>query len=435
MTIFDAVKKVYRFRQWLILKKVEKHTMVGHDRLYDLFDLMHEMEEKNTPGEIVECGVWRGGAAAIMGHVIKHFGYRRRMWLFDSFEGLPKPTVEDGIVAQEQYDKDRGLSSVDDVKSILKKLLIDLNFINFVPGWFSDTLPVSKEKINQIAILRLDCDWYESTKTCLNNLYQLVVPGGYIIIDDYGSWVGARKAVDEFLRKHNLEVNIRPLADGSVFFVKPSVEKKATYWAAETQKYSQTHLRIKRIASEINRLPIKKGSVLDLGCGPATLNNLIDHKRFCYYGIDVFDQKISNGSYQRFDLEKGNWSRFPYRQKFEIVVLSGVIEYLSLNRVRDILRQIRESFIAEDGFIILTYTNFDHYSRKPTNYHPAWVTTLSINRLMELLHRKRLKVWKRYPSYYFIARRRFYSPRVWLSNFSRYFGRQIIFILKIENKT
>jgi O-methyltransferase len=435
MTISEALKKIVRFQQWRKLKKIEKYTMVGHNRLYDLFDLVTEVEKKNLPGAVVECGVWKGGAAAVMGAVIKQFGYQRRMWLFDSFAGLPEPTVADGAAARAQYKKDRGLSSVEDVKIALRQLSVDQDLVSIVPGWFADTLPSSVDKIKQIALLRLDCDWYESTKTCLNNLYQLVVPGGYIVVDDYGSWAGARKAVDEFLKEHNLGVNIRLLADGSVFFIKPDVVKKAAYWVVEAQKYSQTHLRIKRVANEINQLPLKNGSVLDLGCGPATLNNLIDYKRFHYYGVDVFDQHISNGIYKKFDFENGDWSEFPYQQKFEIVVLSGLIEYLSLDRIKNLLDQIRENLIAKNGYIILTYTNFDHYSRKSTNYHPAWVTTLHLDRLIELLRCRGLKVGRRYPSYYFIARRRLYSPRVWLLSFSRYFGRQIIFILKTERQT
>ena len=116
----------------------------------------------------------------------------------------------------------RFAASVKDVEGILfSRLKINRDSVHIVKGWFQDTLPAFKDEIGPIAILRLDGDWYESTKCCLEHLYEQVVPGGYVIIDDYGCWGGCRIATDEFLENTGLELQV--IDQKGRFFQKPRV--------------------------------------------------------------------------------------------------------------------------------------------------------------------------------------------------------------------
>jgi hypothetical protein len=136
--------------------------------------------------------------------VAHEHGDKRTTWYFDSFEGMPKPAPEDGKDTAE-IEGDALKASVSDVEELIftkLKLLKEKNRI--VKGWFQDTIPGVKNEIGPIAILRMDADWYEATKFCLDQLFDQVVPGGYFIFDDYSRWQGCKKAVDEFLEKRGL---------------------------------------------------------------------------------------------------------------------------------------------------------------------------------------------------------------------------------------
>jgi hypothetical protein len=156
----------------------------------------------------------------------------RKSWLFDSYEGLPEQTEEDGI--QETVTKnpeDRGaaivakgycLGTFEEVEYLLfTKMGFSRDNVFMVKGWFQDTLLPHKDRVGDIAVLRIDGDWYESTKCCLENLYDNVTPGGYIIIDDYKSVIGCQKATDEFIQSRNLNVNLVFDKRGGCYFVKP----------------------------------------------------------------------------------------------------------------------------------------------------------------------------------------------------------------------
>src|SRR5262249_20710359 len=142
----------------------------------------------------------KGGSAALMALALKRSGQSRKLWLFDTFEGLPAPTSADADFEIANLYTGSCAGSLTEVKDLFKNLGVDEN-VTFVKGLFQETLPATN--IPSIAILHIDGDWYESVKTCLENLYDKVVPGGVIQIDDYGYWKGARKAVEEFreLRK------------------------------------------------------------------------------------------------------------------------------------------------------------------------------------------------------------------------------------------
>ena len=178
----------------------------------------------------METGVWRGGCAGILAYISKKYGYKNALYFFDSFEGLPQPTHEDGADARIFADKkiDGKMEAINKLiapESYIKKLLfeklqIEADKVNIVKGWFQDTLPAVKNKIGPISILRLDGDWYESTKVALENLYDQVEAGGMILIDDYYFWDGCRRAVDEFIVDRKLKVKMKKQDLDGTYFIK-----------------------------------------------------------------------------------------------------------------------------------------------------------------------------------------------------------------------
>ena len=198
--------------------------MVEYEQLSSIYDLAREIEgsyfikEKYIKGAFVECGVWKGGCAGIMAYVANQFS-GRQTWLFDSFEGLPEATDKDGIRAS--YYTGRCKADYQDVAELLYNVLkIDPKTVNIKIGLFQNTLPKAKTEIGDIAILRLDGDWYESTKCCLENLYDNVVEGGYVVLDDYNHWQGAKLALDEFLAERGLTAKLIKVDSAGIYFKK-----------------------------------------------------------------------------------------------------------------------------------------------------------------------------------------------------------------------
>lgn len=225
------LKDFFNFEKIALFKKVCPYTMLSYQRLSNAYELAKLVEKNNINGVFVECGVWKGGCAAIMGFVADRAKSNRKIWLFDSFEGLPEPTEKDGQKARE-YALNRAsgklltinkcVGPLEDVKKIFFEILkINPENVKISKGWFQDTLPKMKEKIGSIAILRLDGDWYESTKCCLDNLYDCVIKNGYIIIDDYGHWEGARRALDEFFITKKIKPSLIKVDYTGIYFQKP----------------------------------------------------------------------------------------------------------------------------------------------------------------------------------------------------------------------
>lgn len=433
MTIQDLVKKITRLRQWLLFKKIGDYTMVGHNRLYFLVDIMTAIERHAIKGAFVECGVWKGGVAGVMADFIKK-NTKRDLWLFDSFQGLPQPCDVDGAVAMQQYKNDKGVSSVSDVEHVVFDMVgASKEVVRIIPGWFEQSLPKSAGDIGQISLLRLDCDWYESTKTCLQTLYDYVVPGGYVLIDDYGTWPGSRKAVDEFLALKGLNKALLQAGDGAMYWQKPLDDAIADYWSAESQKYVQPHCRIKKIARELKFID-DRTTILDIGCGPAPLAKLLTDAQVKYYGVDVFNQDGFPGYYKKFDLSQDDFSVFPFKQYFTNIVMSGVLEYLSPVRASALLAYVVENLSNSDTQFVISFTNFSHYSRAVATYHPEWKNIMSVEDFIVTSQNAGLQLVRYYPSYYLVFGRRIdLKLRFWVPLISKYFGRQIIYVFKRAN--
>jgi len=222
--------------EWAMTKdicRIMPYSLVGVGGLKVTYNSVKDVCERDIPGDIVELGVARGGCSALMANVVfdKMIGRQmdRKLWLFDSYEGLPECTAMDlnpnlGNGTGEHVRpllKGSCLGKLDEVKDLMfNKNNFPRERVEFVKGWFENTLPKTREKIKQIAVLRIDADWYESTKSCLVNLYDKVCSGGYVIVDDYHSCYGCRRAVDEFLQDRHIVPVVKFDGRGGCYFKK-----------------------------------------------------------------------------------------------------------------------------------------------------------------------------------------------------------------------
>ena len=180
------------------------YTLISPERGWALAEAVAYISARGIPGDIVECGVWKGGACLLAAETLRdrEKSGDRRIWLYDTFEGMPEPGREDFIAASGQSLSERDpagwwAAGVDEVKETLSLSGMDEDRFVLVPGRVEDTLKTTVPE--EISVLRLDTDWYESTKMELEILFPRLSEGGILIIDDYGHFTGARKAVDEYL--------------------------------------------------------------------------------------------------------------------------------------------------------------------------------------------------------------------------------------------
>jgi len=212
------------------VRQVMPHSLVGSAGLEATFDAAVDVVQRGIPGAFVECGVAQGGCSALMAMVAKADSRPRNMWLFDSFQGLPAPTTADfdnsgKWTGQHVRPLPPGscLGTKGEVESLLfEKFDLGRNSVFLVEGWFQDTLLKNRDRVGAISLLRIDGDWYESTKCCLHSFYDSITPGGYVIIDDYGVCFGCKRAVHEFLDEKQISPSLVTDGRGGISFVKPS---------------------------------------------------------------------------------------------------------------------------------------------------------------------------------------------------------------------
>jgi hypothetical protein len=179
---------------------IRRKTMLTPPRIESLKDLAQRIDEEGIPGDVVECGVYRGGSAALVARVATRSRFQRHAWLFDVFQGMPPATSVDGPDAGNWVGNLR--SSPEKVSRLLRRVGVDMTRVHIVPGLFQNTFPTVN--LQRIAFLNIDADWYESVKLCLETFYDAVAPGGFVSFDDYGAWPGCRLAVDEFFERRRL---------------------------------------------------------------------------------------------------------------------------------------------------------------------------------------------------------------------------------------
>ena len=215
-------KKSFRLAA-LILQLIPKYTKVSVKRLINLYRLAQKVNRLRLPGDIVECGVWNGGSAAIMSIADRDdetSGKVRRLWLFDSFCGLPPPSNKDGKQARETYFQGWCHGETEKVKRIFRRFRLSLQHVNIIGGWFDETLQTTD--LQTIALLHIDADWYASVKIVLDTFYDKVVEGGFVVLDDYWRWPGCREAVTDYLKEHQIQGVVLQQADlHGAYFQKP----------------------------------------------------------------------------------------------------------------------------------------------------------------------------------------------------------------------
>ncbi len=198
-----------------IITAVRPYTMTDAEKLYALISSVRYIDARAVPGAIVECGVWRGGSMLAAALTLRSLGVRDRdVYMFDTFTGMPPPSdadryvtggsARDHLATSTEDSTVWAKASLDEVERNLSTSGYPPDRLHFVEGRVEETLPGRAP--GDIALLRLDTDWYESTRHELRHLYPRLVSGGVLILDDYGEWEGSRRATDEFLAEHGAEL-------------------------------------------------------------------------------------------------------------------------------------------------------------------------------------------------------------------------------------
>ena len=232
--LFSPVEKIlaqkdFVLARWVRLTEEERatgagwpgsaETMIGHARLDNIQDCVVDVVVNDIPGDLIEAGVWRGGAGILMRAVLEVLADEARaVWLADSFRGLPPPRPDIyPLDADDTLWRSSALAiPVSEVESNFRRYGLLDERVRFIEGFFSESLPTAS--IEEIAVLRVDGDMYESTWAVLTNLYEKVSTGGYVIIDDYGCLAPCKAAVDDFRRQTDIN---QPLLE---------VDWTAVYW-------------------------------------------------------------------------------------------------------------------------------------------------------------------------------------------------------------
>lgn len=200
-----------------IIELVKPFTMTSSERIFALIEAVKYVVNNNITGDIVECGVWRGGSMmAIAKTLLNLKNLEKHLYLYDTFEGMTKPKDVDisyaNVSASEKFEEIKitddksnwNIADLDDVKKAVFTTGYDKEKVHFIKGKVENTVPGTIPE--SISLLRLDTDWYESTHHELIHLFPKLSKGGVLIIDDYGHWKGARKAVDEYFLKNKIPI-------------------------------------------------------------------------------------------------------------------------------------------------------------------------------------------------------------------------------------
>ncbi len=208
-------------RHRAIYRQVHPYTMTGEARVAALCQSIAFLEGQGIAGAVVECGVWKGGSMMAAALALLHRQSTcRPLYLFDTYSGMPPPQAVDvdhhGRSAAEwladpspEAEFVRARGDLHEVRRVMYATRYPWKKIHFVPGRVEDVLPA--EAPPRIALLRLDTDWYASTAHELEHLWPRLAPGGVLIVDDYGHWQGARRAVDEYFARHDLKVRLHAI--------------------------------------------------------------------------------------------------------------------------------------------------------------------------------------------------------------------------------
>lgn len=200
-----------------IYEKTRRYTLTSVERMHALYEAVRYLHRAGIPGDLVECGVWRGGSCMLMAHTLLALGdTSRRLYLYDTFAGMTRPGADDrhSVDGSEQLTRwevfERGdhnawcYAPIEEVRRNMRATGYPAESVVLVRGEVEEVLPGTRPE--RIALLRLDTDWFQSTYHELNHLYSRLVRGGILIVDDYGAYDGARLAVDRYFREHGVSM-------------------------------------------------------------------------------------------------------------------------------------------------------------------------------------------------------------------------------------
>jgi O-methyltransferase len=199
-------------------RTVLPYTMLGLKRLRALDHLVHRIDELGIAGDVVECGTCNGGSGALLARVASGSPWTRRVWLLDSFAGLPASGPKDPPSAARLAGLCHG--SPEQVRDVLARVGVPAESVTLVQGWFEDILP--DLPVGAIALLHIDADWYESVSAVLEHLFAKVTPGGFVVLDDFGYWQGCRRAWEDYRASEGLQVDLTWVDGDAVYFQKPA---------------------------------------------------------------------------------------------------------------------------------------------------------------------------------------------------------------------
>ncbi|MDS3859434.1 TylF/MycF/NovP-related O-methyltransferase [Thermosynechococcaceae cyanobacterium BACA0444] len=196
-----------------LVQLVSPYTLSDSQRLGSLYHLAETLKTQGISGDFVECGVYKGGSAAILARSLSE---NTRIWLFDSFQGMPETTERDGHEAAEWVGACVG--QIEDVNTVMNTLNISQDQYLIRPGWFEetfqDTLP------DQVSLLHCDADWYDSVTLVLETFYPRMPRGGCVVLDDFGYWEGCREAFYDFCFRHNEKPLLERVGTTQAYWIK-----------------------------------------------------------------------------------------------------------------------------------------------------------------------------------------------------------------------
>lgn len=207
------------------LQIVSPYTMTSTERINELFNSLEYIRINKIDGDFVECGVWKGGnILGIMEYLYYHNIIDRKVWLYDTFQGMTQPEdIDVDLKNQNALDILQHVlcySPLDEVKKNLSNSKFPINNVKYIVGDICETLNHKNNLPNKISLLRLDTDWYKSTKKEMDILYPYLIKDGVLIVDDYGHWKGSKIAIDEYFLTHNIPAIIQKIDYTGVKIIK-----------------------------------------------------------------------------------------------------------------------------------------------------------------------------------------------------------------------
>ena len=199
-------------RDIALVRRVQPYTMTAPEKMFALLDASRYISQNGIVGDIVECGVWKGGSMMAAAEMLLRLNdTQRTLWLFDTFTGMPEPSDKDadysGTSARMRLEKETNVQAYAPLKEV-ERMMASTGYpserIRYIQGKVEDTIPATAP--DRIALLRLDTDWYESTLHELTHLFPRLSTGGVLIIDDYGQWAGCRSATDEYFSQNGIRI-------------------------------------------------------------------------------------------------------------------------------------------------------------------------------------------------------------------------------------